>query len=93
MHVKYIKGCHPLQVKVEKPPLSWRRLENIQTTAKSNIRWCVGKGFVDFWYDRWLFDLPLVDLISIQDLPHMLLAEFYGAMGWNVEKLMVWLLP
>lgn len=56
---------NPFRVQESKPPLSWRLLERIREKAESKIQWCVGKGFVDFWYDRWLFDVPLVDLVSL----------------------------
>ena len=42
------------------------------------------------WYDRWLFEVPLVDLLSINDPSHMLLAEFFDDKGCNVEKLRHW---
>ena len=38
-----------------------------------------------------MFDSPLADIISIEDPPHVLLAEFYGEAGWNVERLKHWL--
>ena len=47
----------------------------------------MGKGFIDFLYDRWLLDVSLVDMASIGDLPHMLVAEFYGDASWSTEVL------
>nr|XP_027093592.1 uncharacterized protein LOC113713995 [Coffea arabica] len=91
MHAKYVRGKHPLQVQVARPSAAWRRLEGISRVAESHIRWCVGKGFVDLWYDRWLFEVPLADLLSITDPPHMLLAEFFDDMGCNVAKLEQWM--
>nr|XP_027096084.1 uncharacterized protein LOC113715980 [Coffea arabica] len=90
MHAKYVRGKHPIQVTVARPSPTWRRLEGIRRVAENHIRWCVGRGFVDLWYDRWLFEVPLADLVSIPDPPHMLLAEFFDDRGCNVEKLQQW---
>ena len=65
-------------VQVGRPPLSWRRLEKVREVAESKIRWCLGKGFVVFWFDRWLSDRSLAELVAIFDPPHMLLAQIYG---------------
>ena len=91
MHVKYINGSHPLIAQVNRSPLSWRRLQGICSLVDSKIWWCLGKGFVEFWYDPWLCHTPLADVVPIRDPPHILLAEFYGENGWNVECLKAWL--
>ena len=33
MYAKYIKGCHPFKALVYRPPLAWRRLEDIRDFA------------------------------------------------------------
>ena len=58
---------------------------------ESRIRWCLGKGFVDFWYDRWLLEMPLAAVVGVVDPPHMLVAEFFGEGGWNTRLLQTWL--
>ena len=50
----------------------------------------IGQGFVDFWYDHWLFNVPLMNLLHKVVLPHMLLADFYLEQGWNSQKLGEW---
>ena len=56
MHSKYIKGQHPSIAQVTRSSPVWRQLEHIRDFAESKIRWCLGKGLVDFWYDRWVLD-------------------------------------
>ena len=65
-------------------------MEDIHHLTESNIRWCLGKVFIDFWYDRWLGGVPLASELSVVNLPHMLVAEFYSDTGWNVSKLKQW---
>lgn len=93
MHAKYIKGCHPLLVELERPLASWRRLVAVRSLAESNIRWSLGEGLVDFWYDRWCSDIPLAFQLGIVDPPHFLVAEFFSSDGWNVQRLRQWLPP
>ena len=58
---------------------------------ESKIRWCLGKGFVDFWYNKWLLEVPLVEKVGVVTPPHMLVAEFFGERGWNTGLLQAWL--
>ncbi|XP_071902212.1 uncharacterized protein [Coffea arabica] len=74
-----------------KPSPLWRWLERVRGIVEQNIRWCVNKGFVDFWYDRWLGDSLLAELLFLRDPPHMLLAEFYGGGGWRINHLRRWI--
>lgn len=76
MHQKYIQGQHPSNAVVPRPPFSWRRLEEVRNFAEGQIRWCLGRGFVDFWHDRWLGDETLADLLGLVNPPHMLVTEF-----------------
>ena len=69
----------------------WRRLVSIREVAEPNIRWCLGEGLVDFWYDRWLQDDPLCYLYCRQDSPNFLVAEFFTGDKWNEAKLRLWL--
>ena len=80
-----------LPISVDRPPPIWRRLEEVRRFAETRIRWCLGRGFVDFWYDCWCFDSPLVDILQMSDPPHMFLAEFYTDNGWDGNKLRNWL--
>ncbi|XP_027182051.1 uncharacterized protein LOC113780452 [Coffea eugenioides] len=90
MHSKYIKDSHPSIVVVDHPPASWRRLLAVRDFAETRIRWCLGKGLVDFWYDTWCGDLPLALVVGVTNPPHALVAEFYIAHGWNVPRLKEW---
>ncbi|XP_027174456.1 uncharacterized protein LOC113774088 [Coffea eugenioides] len=63
----------------------------VSVGAESHIRWCSGKGFVDFWYDRWLGDTPLAAMLEVDNPPHMLVAEFFSNTGWNSGKLKQWI--
>ena len=91
MHVKYIKGGHPSMVQVSRPMGIWRRLAQVRDFMETRIRWCLGKRFVDFWHNRWLLEMPLAEELGKIDLPHMLVAEFFGEGGWNTGLLQVWL--
>ena len=87
---KYVGRQDPYQVKGARPSAEWRGLEGSRRVAENHSRWCVGREFVDLWYDRWLFEVPLIDLLSIADPPYMLLAEFFDGRGCNVAKLQQW---
>nr|XP_027088717.1 uncharacterized protein LOC113710068 [Coffea arabica] len=87
------EGVHPIVVQVARLPMSWRRLEKVRAVAESKIRWCLGRGFVDFWFDRWLSDRPLAEMVQLSDYPHMLLAEFHREEGWKGGRLASWLPP
>ena len=91
MHSKYIKGLHPTVVEVERPPGSWRRLLSVRTFAEKNIFWNIGEGIVDFWYDWWCGDKPLMAELGIQDPPHMLVGEFFVGENWDLPRLRHWL--
>ena len=56
--------------------------------AERNIRWVLGEGMVDFWWDRWLFDEPLATYLGVEQPTHFLVAEFYEGDVWNEDKLL-----
>ncbi|XP_027158259.1 uncharacterized protein LOC113759880 [Coffea eugenioides] len=91
MHFKYIRGVHPMVAQVNRPPLPWRQLDKVRSIVESKIRWYLGRGFVDFWFDHWLSDRSLAEMAAVSDPPHMLLAEFYGDKGWSRDMLNNWL--
>ncbi|XP_027156448.1 uncharacterized protein LOC113757287 [Coffea eugenioides] len=59
--------------------------------AEKQIRWCLGRGFVDFWHDKWLGEETVTEMVGVHDPPHMLAAEFVVQNEWNVSKLLQWL--
>ncbi|XP_071920659.1 uncharacterized protein [Coffea arabica] len=77
MLCKYAQLSHPSKVELGHSSAIWRRLVSIRETAEPNIRWCLGEGLVDFWYDRWLLGDPLYHLYCPQDSTHFLVAEFF----------------
>ncbi|XP_027155903.1 uncharacterized protein LOC113756420, partial [Coffea eugenioides] len=87
MHRKYIGDQHPSSAEVGVGSAIWKRVCSVRTVAEANFRWRVGEGFVDFWYDRWLFDEPLSSQCDGEP-PHCLVAEFYSSTGWNIERLL-----
>lgn len=58
MHAKYVKINHLLPVEVDRSPASWRRLLEVRELAEGNICWCLGKGLMNFWHNRWCFEFP-----------------------------------
>lgn len=46
---------------------------------------------MDFWQDRWFGDEQLIEMATMSNPPQFLVPEFFGANGWNVEKLSTWL--
>ena len=91
MHQKYIKTVHPSLVRVHRPSAAWRRLDEIYLFVEDTIRWCLGKGIVDFWHDCWLLSAPITEEVAVQNPPHMLVVEFYTLGGWIISKLQQWL--
>ncbi|XP_071920617.1 uncharacterized protein [Coffea arabica] len=87
MHRKYIGDQHPSSAEVGVGSAIWKRVCSVRAVAEANFRWRVGEGFVDFWYDRWLFDEPLSSQCDGEP-PHCLVAEFYSSTGWNIERLL-----
>ncbi|XP_027103135.1 uncharacterized protein [Coffea arabica] len=83
---------HPSRATVQHPPTSWRRLLSVRDFAEARIRWCLGKGMVDFWYDIWCGDRPLEQVMGVSNPPHSLVAEFFTPHGWNVPRLKEWVL-
>ena len=79
---------HPSQATVQRPPLSWRRLDMIWDVAERQIHWCLGRDFVDFWHDRWLGDETIAEMLGFHNPLHMLVAEFIVQDEWNVSKLL-----
>lgn len=55
------------------------------------IRWCVGDGLIDLWFDRWVNDEPLINCIGTKNVPYFLGAEFMETNGWNISRLSHWL--
>nr|XP_027077000.1 uncharacterized protein LOC113700749 [Coffea arabica] len=86
MHVKYVRGGHPLLVSVDRPSPVWRRLVEVRGFAEGNIRWCLGEGLVDFWQDRWCTDVPLASLVP-GPKSHRLVGEFFLSDGWDEQWL------
>nr|XP_027127722.1 uncharacterized protein LOC113743823 [Coffea arabica] len=91
MHVKYVRGGHPLLVSPDRPSPVWRRLLEVRDLTKGNIRWCLGEGLVDFWQDRWCSDVPLASLVP-GPKSHRLVGEFFLSDGWDEQWLRL-LLP
>lgn len=91
MIAKYCSQSH-LAVVVQPWGLPvWRRLLQVRELAKDSIRWKVGKGLIDFWYDVWIGDRPLIEFSRVIDPPHCLVAEFFTPQGWNENQLRLWL--
>ncbi|CDP18963.1 unnamed protein product [Coffea canephora] len=67
------------------------RLLEIQDFAEGRIRWCLGKGLIDFWQDRWCTALPLAQLLGLSNTPDVLVGELYLQSGWDVARLKSWL--
>ncbi|XP_071909687.1 uncharacterized mitochondrial protein AtMg00310-like [Coffea arabica] len=88
MHQKYVKRVHPNKAAVCRPSLSWRRLVTIREMVERQIRWCLGRGFVDFWHDRWLGKETVAERVGVHDPTNMLAAEFVVHNEWNVSKLL-----
>ncbi|XP_027098924.2 uncharacterized protein [Coffea arabica] len=90
MHAKYCSRSHPSDVSSVRPSATWRRLEAIRSWVEPNMRWCVGKGLVDFWKDRWVLQDPLEVVVGRGERPHFLVAEFISDAGWDEVRLAKW---
>lgn len=91
MSAKYIKERHPASVEVLRGSPTWRRLVAVRDLAEENLAWCIGEGLVDFWHDRWVGDIPLVQRCARDSYPHFLVCEFFTNEGWDEEKLRRWI--
>nr|XP_027067876.1 uncharacterized protein LOC113693535 [Coffea arabica] len=82
MHVKYIRGGHPLLVSTDHPSPVWCHLLEVRDLAEGNIRWCLAEGLVNFWLDRWCSDVPLASLVP-RPKSHRLVGKFFLSDGWD----------
>ena len=87
MHRKYIGEQHPCLVSAAVGSATWKRVCLVWAITEDNIRWRLGEGFIDLWYDRWLFNEPLSRQVTGAP-PHFLVAEFYTSTGWNTDRLL-----
>ncbi|XP_027124270.2 uncharacterized protein [Coffea arabica] len=87
MHRKYIGEQHPGLASAAVGSATWKRVCLVRAITEDNIRWRLGEGFIDFWYDRWLFNEPLSSQVTGAH-PHFLVAEFYTSTGWNTDRLL-----
>ncbi|XP_071933097.1 uncharacterized protein [Coffea arabica] len=87
MHRKYIGEQHPCLVSAAVGSATWKRVCLVRAITEDNIRWRLGEGFIDLWYDRWLFNKPLSRQVTGAP-PHFLVAEFYTSTGWNTDRLL-----
>ncbi|XP_027158457.1 uncharacterized protein LOC113760083 [Coffea eugenioides] len=90
MHAKYIKGIHPSEASAMRSTDIWRRIEAIRPIVEQNIRWCLGKGLVDFWKDRWVLHEPLESVVGRSEGPLFLVSEFITRDGWDEMRLAQW---
>lgn len=87
MHAKYIQGMHPSLVTFSRPSPIWRRLESVRDFAESKISWCLGRGNIHLWLDRWCSSKPLAQELCVVDPPHQLVSDFFGPSDWNIPLL------
>ncbi|XP_027171611.1 uncharacterized protein LOC113771199 [Coffea eugenioides] len=87
MHRKYIGEQHPGLASAAVGSATWKRVCLVRAITEDNIRWRLGEGFIDLWYDRWLFNEPLSSQVTGAP-PHFLVAEFYTSTGWNTDRLL-----
>ena len=93
MFKKYVGVQHPVVVSTERPSGTWWQLLKVSHLVKSQMRWCVGQGGVDFWYDRWCSNELLYSKLERQVAPGVLVSDFFDGDAWDVWKLQEVLLP
>nr|XP_027118574.1 uncharacterized protein LOC113735787 [Coffea arabica] len=89
--VDWALGHSEMLFRVDRPPASWRRLMGVRDFAEGRIRWCLGEGLIDFWWDRWCTELPLAQILDMPHAPMVLVGELYLQNGWDVARLRSWL--
>ncbi|XP_057246695.1 uncharacterized protein LOC130589452 [Beta vulgaris subsp. vulgaris] len=91
VHKKYVKNSFLLS---HKPSVlaswQWKRLMSLRPLFRKGLRWQVGNGIkINFWYDNWVFQHPIADLVSpVSGSFHMTVSDFISQRSiWNIAKL------
>lgn len=84
---KYFRMDHSSKVILKTTSGVRKWLVKIRKFAELHIRWRLGRGFIDFWYDYWAFDKILANLCPLVDPLDGLADEFFNETRWDKAKL------
>ncbi|KAK4394222.1 putative ribonuclease H protein [Sesamum angolense] len=85
LHGRYCRNLHPTIVPYNQnhSPF-WHRLCRIRDVAEHFIFWILGEGSVSFWYDNWLGEKPLAQLLHRDTYTMEPMSYYWHESDWNV---------
>ncbi|XP_042056303.1 uncharacterized protein LOC121800878 [Salvia splendens] len=65
----------------------WRRLFKVGNICPEQVRWVLGDGNINVWYDSWVLNTPLASLCSSSPTyPSLKVNELWAGEQWDEEK-------
>ncbi|KAL2248543.1 UNVERIFIED_CONTAM: putative ribonuclease H protein [Sesamum indicum] len=85
---KYYTGSHPVPAKlsyIASP--NWKRMCRHRKEADKQIFWSLGKGHISFWFDNWIGEKPLFEIMPDFEWNTTPVNNYWENNSWNVAKL------
>jgi len=93
MRAKYLRNQPFFQANPKQgDSVTWRNILKCRAVLRKGMRWSVGNGHdISFWYDNWVANQNLVELLNLQDEggldPDLKVSAFIQNKQWNLQKL------
>ncbi|KAL0292122.1 UNVERIFIED_CONTAM: putative ribonuclease H protein [Sesamum radiatum] len=85
---KYCKGSHPVTVKPSYiASANWKRMCRNRKEAENHLFWSIGKGELSFWFDNWIGDKPLYEILPEHTWNSSPVNAYWENNSWNNSKL------
>ncbi|XP_042939531.1 uncharacterized protein LOC122274569 [Carya illinoinensis] len=84
---KYVRQNHISLVERGKGTRFWRMVASCMPDVLNLSKWKIKNGNISFWFDKWLDEGPLCNLVPMGDSPSLLVTECKMENGWDAAKL------
>ncbi|XP_042952307.1 uncharacterized protein LOC122289402 [Carya illinoinensis] len=84
---KYLRQNHISLVDRGKGTRFWRMVASCIPEVLNLSKWKIKNGNISFWFDKWLDEGPLCNLVPMGDSPILQVTELKMENGWDVVKL------